>query len=130
MRNLLNVRAFSTSSARSNLARFTAIGRIGTDLEEQTANSGRKFLRYALAVNGPKNSTSWYNIFVFDENPINFMTENVKKGALVYVEADMSLSTREEEEGAKRVNLNLVQRDIRFVGGRRKPAEGEETHEH
>jgi single-stranded DNA-binding protein len=73
-------RAFSTTPARANLAKFTGIGRIGTDLATQEASSGRTYLRYPLAVSGPKDNTSWYNIVVFDEHAIKFMTNYLKKG--------------------------------------------------
>lgn len=73
-------RTFSSSAARANVARFTAIGRIGTDLEVSQAASGRPYLRYALAVNGPKEHTSWYNVVVFDEHAIDALTNYYQKG--------------------------------------------------
>lgn len=119
------IRNFSSSASRLNVAKFTGIGRIGNDMVTTEASTGRKYIKYGLAVNGPqRDQTSWYNIVVFDERSIDFMTKYLNKGAKVYVECDMSMSTIGEGDEARKT-LNLVQRDIRGVGaGGRQQTEG------
>lgn len=73
-------RSFSSSAARSNVAKMTLVGRVGTDISELTSAAGRRYIKYALAVNTSKEHTSWFNIAVFDDNAINFMTNYVTKG--------------------------------------------------
>lgn len=73
-------RYFSASAARSDVARLTLVGRVGTEISELTSQSGRKYIKYALAVNTSKDTTSWFNVAVFDENAINFMNNYVQKG--------------------------------------------------
>lgn len=73
-------RHFSSSAARANVARLTLVGRVGTDIAELSSQAGRKYIKYALAVNTGKDQTSWFNIAVFDESAIGFMTNYVQKG--------------------------------------------------
>jgi len=77
-----SARAFSTSPIRrGDFASTTFIGRIGTDLSPTEASTGKKYLRYNLAVQQRKDSpTSWFPIVVFNENQVNFMSEYIKKG--------------------------------------------------
>lgn len=73
-------RLFSSSAARSDVAKLTLVGRVGTEITELSSQAGRRYLKYALAVNTSKEHTSWFNIAVFDENSIQFMTNYVQKG--------------------------------------------------
>lgn len=114
-KHAISRRSFSSTPSRANLAKFTGIGRIGTDLATQESSNGKTYLRYPLAVTGPKDNTSWYNIVVFDDTAIKYMTNYLKKGNRVYVEADMSLQdyeAKDGEESVKRTSLNLVQRKL------------------
>lgn len=79
-RQFLFSSSFSTSSVRSNVARMTLIGRVGSDLVAQVSQNEKQYLKYALAVNTSRDNTSWFNIVVFDENEINYMTNYVNKG--------------------------------------------------
>lgn len=106
------VRTFSASAHKRDVARFTAVGTIGNDLEKQVSGSGTEYLKYPLAVSGRNDTTSWFNIVVFDPRAIEFMTKYLKKGARVFVEADASQHSYTTEDGSSRRTLQLVQQNL------------------
>lgn len=110
-------RAFSTTPARK-LAKMTLIGTIGSELSSMTTSSDKNYLRYSIAVNGKRSgveTTSWFNIAVFNQGQIDFMEKYLGKGAKVYIEADASNSAFEREDGSKSYNLMLFQNNIEVI---------------
>lgn len=105
-------RTFSSTARRADVARLTVVGRVGSDLQPTVAKSGRTYLRYALAVSTGREETSWFNISVFDDQAIDFMTSYLSKGATVFVEADARMQRYETDQGEPRQSLNLVQESI------------------
>lgn len=79
---MTSARAFSTTPvARSNVARMTLVGRVGTDIAISTSkNTNRSYIQYSLAVNTGKDHTSWFKIVVFEGNQLSFMENYVRKG--------------------------------------------------
>ncbi len=78
-----SARSFSSSpvSRASSYASTTFIGRVGQDLQETEASSGRKYLRYNIAVQQRKDlPVNWFPIMVFNEQQVSFMTQYIKKG--------------------------------------------------
>lgn len=122
-----SVRHFSSTSAKFDIARFSAIGRIGADLEKSVAASnGAEYLKYPLAVQTAKDHTSWFKVVVFDPNAINFMTTYLKKGSQIYIEADASMHTY-ELEGQPRTTIQLVQQSINPISNfKKRDGEGAE----
>ena len=111
-------RSFSSSARRDYLSKFTAIGRIGSDVEVQQSAKQVKYVRYPLAVNTSKDKTSWFYLTVFDERAIDFMENYINRGSLVYVEADASMQEY-TVDGEKRSSLQLVQSAISPISFRR-----------
>jgi hypothetical protein len=75
-------RTFS-STARSQLARMTVIGRLATSPEEVTVSGDRSLVRYALGTNygkGEKQKASWFKIASFVEGPQKEFLLSVPKG--------------------------------------------------
>lgn len=105
-------RAFSSTPLRADVARLTVVGRVGSELQPTVAKTGRTYLRYALAVSTGRDETSWFNINVFDDQAIDFMTTYLSKGATVFVEADARMQRYETEQGEPRQNLSLIQESI------------------
>ncbi|KAG7817628.1 hypothetical protein KL942_003143 [Ogataea angusta] len=125
----LQARTFS-STARAQLAKINLIGTIGSDVTKATTSTGKEYVRYSLAVDSrSKNndSTSWFNIACFNENQANFMSERLGKGARVYVEADVSNSLVEREDGSKYISWVLFQNTVEVLRfpKREEPAEAE-----
>lgn len=106
-------RGFHATSRKLDLSKMTIVGRIGSELTEYTSQNNNRYLKYSIASQPRKDGqTNWFNLTVFNDSQINFLTQYVRKGALVYVEADASNYTFEREDGSRGTVLNLVQRDI------------------
>lgn len=75
------LRSFSSSSRHLDFSKMTIIGRVGTDFTEYTSTNDKRYVRYSIASQPRRDGpTNWYNITVFNENHINFLTQYVKKG--------------------------------------------------
>ena len=75
-------RAFS-STPRSQLARMTVVGRLGTAPEEVTVSGDRTLVRYVIGTNygkGEKQKVSWFRIASFVEGAQKDYLLNVPKG--------------------------------------------------
>ena len=75
------LRLFSSSSRHLDFSKMTIIGRIGTEFTEYTSPNDKRYVRYSIASQPRRDGpTNWYNVTVFNENHINFLTQYVKKG--------------------------------------------------
>lgn len=129
MFRLAQRRAFSASSRAQDFSKMSIIGRIGSDYQELTSANDTNYLKYSIACQPRKDGpTNWYNVTVFAPTQINFLTQYVRKGALVYVECDAANYTFEREDGSKGHSLSLVQREINLLKNT-KPAETQEGEE-
>lgn len=110
---------------------MTIVGRVGSEFTEFTSknDSERRYVKYSIASQPRRDGpTNWYNVTVFNEPHINFLTQYVRKGALVYVEADASQYSFEREDGSRGTSLNLVQRDFNLLrNGKMEENESEAT---
>ncbi|KAL7276874.1 ssDNA-binding protein, mitochondrial [Rhizina undulata] len=115
-------RAFSTTSvALRDVAKITLIGRLAADPEVVQTSTGREIVKYAVGARyglGENAKTSWYKVVAFDPNSKPYLL-SLTKGALVYVEGDISTSYYETEDGKKNLSLNIVHRTISTLGPRR-----------
>lgn len=122
---LRSIRSFSTTPAR-NLAKISIIGTIGSDLEKRATSAGNPFIRYSVAVNktvkGEK-LTSWFNVACFTPSTIDFMTTYLGKGARVFVEADVTVSPYEREDGSKATSWMLLQNNLEVLNYPKKEEE-------
>lgn len=78
-----SARSFSSSpvSRASSFASSTFIGRIGSDLNESQSASGKKYLRYNIAVQQRKDlPVNWFPIIVFNEQQVTYLAQYAKKG--------------------------------------------------
>ncbi|GCE98057.1 ssDNA-binding protein, mitochondrial [Zygosaccharomyces mellis] len=109
-------RGFHATSRKLDLSKMTIVGRIGSELTEYTSQNNNRYLKYSVASQPRREGqTNWFNLTVFNDAQINFLTQYVRKGALVYVEADASNYTFEREDGSRGTILNLVQRDFNLL---------------
>lgn len=110
------VRHLHASARRSNFAKMSIVGRIGSDFTEYTSSNNNRYLKYSVASQPRRDGpTNWFNITVFNEHQINFLTQYVRKGALVYVEADAANYSYEREDGSKGTSLSLVQKEVNLL---------------
>ena len=75
------VRALHATARRSDFSKMTIVGRIGSDFTEYTSANNNKYLKYSIASQPRRDgATNWYNVTVFNEPQINFLTQYVRKG--------------------------------------------------
>ncbi|SCZ89617.1 BZ3500_MvSof-1268-A1-R1_Chr9g10489 [Microbotryum saponariae] len=102
-------RAFSQSAVSArDLARVTLIGRLGGAPEKRQTKNGKDFLIYKVATNdpmlpapegaaAPAPTTSWHTIFAY--GPGVERLETLEKGALVHVEAQLTVKNSTTPSG-------------------------------
>lgn len=74
-------RLFSSTARKLDFSKMTIIGRVGTEFTEFTSANDKRYVRYSIASQPRREGpTNWYNVTVFNENHINFLTQYVKKG--------------------------------------------------
>ncbi|AET41416.1 Rim1p Ecym_8125 [Eremothecium cymbalariae DBVPG len=126
---LRQVRQFHATGRKFDFSKMTIIGRIGSEITEYTSVNEKRYVKYSIASQPRKEGpTNWYNVTVFNDPQMNFLTQYVRKGALVYIEADASNNFYEREDGSKGYSLSLIQRDINLLknGKGAEPAESAE----
>ncbi|KAG7097237.1 hypothetical protein E1B28_004608 [Marasmius oreades] len=99
-------RAFSTTSRTGDLAKLTLIGRLGKEPEVKRTKNDMEFITYTVATNSypppnedgerPPARTSWHRVLSFGETSNTYL-KKLKKGSLVYVEANYELREPEPE---------------------------------
>ncbi|CCF59062.1 hypothetical protein KAFR_0G00290 [Kazachstania africana CBS 2517] len=109
-------RFFSQTARKMDFSKMSIVGRIGSEFQEYVSQNDKKYIRYSIASQPRRDGpTNWYNVTVFNEPQMNFLTQYVRKGALVYVEADAANYTYEKEDGSKATTLSLIQKDINLL---------------
>ncbi|CCH60801.1 hypothetical protein TBLA_0D03010 [Henningerozyma blattae CBS 6284] len=111
-----STRQLHASARALDFAKMSIVGRIGTDFSEHTTGNDKRYIKYSIAAQPRRDGqTNWFNVTVFNEPQINFLTQYVRKGALVYIEADASNYTFEREDGSRGISLSLVQREVNML---------------
>lgn len=110
------VRQFSATQKALDFSKMSIVGRVASPYTEYTSAKDHKYIKYAIASTPRKDGpTNWYHMTVFNEHHIKFLQNYVRKGALVYVEADAANYTYELEDGSKRTSLSLIQKEINLL---------------
>ncbi|CAB4255920.1 similar to Saccharomyces cerevisiae YCR028C-A RIM1 Single-stranded DNA-binding protein essential for mitochondrial genome maintenance [Maudiozyma barnettii] len=113
---MLQFRSFHASARKMDFSKLSIVGRIGTPFTEYTSAKDVKYVKYAVASQPRKDGpTNWYNVTVFNQPQMNFLQQYVRKGALVYIEADAANYTYEKEDGSKATVLSLIQKDFNLL---------------
>ena len=75
------IRSFHSTAKKLDFSKMVIVGRIGSEYSEFTSLNNNRYIRYSIASQPRRDSpTNWYNITVFNENQINFLTNYVRKG--------------------------------------------------
>lgn len=78
---LRQIRSFHATSRKFDLSKMTIVGRIGSDFNEFTSANNTRYLKYSVASQPRRDGpTNWFNVTVFIEPQINFLTQYVRKG--------------------------------------------------
>ena len=93
------------------MLQLSLIGTLGHDATEKTIN-GKNYLAYSVAVTENKNTT-WVDVMTRNENG-NLKTY-LKKGAKVYLQGNLSVSTYTNKAGAPMASITLWSRELEIV---------------
>ncbi|GJJ07399.1 hypothetical protein Clacol_001601 [Clathrus columnatus] len=120
------MRNFSISSRKDDMAKLTLIGRLGKDPAVKTTANDKEYVVYTVATRNPapppredgtrrEPTTSWHSVLCFNPNANNYL-KTLKKGTQVYVEASYEL---QEADRNASPDSTAGQRQIflRQVGG-------------
>lgn len=100
----------------ATLNKVTLIGNLGSNPSLKTSGDGKSFAVLSLATHEACKDkdgnkiihTEWHHILVFNEHAVNFATQYLHKGDLVYVEAQLKTFTQTHEEGQSVKSLRIV----------------------
>ena len=93
------------------MMQLSLIGTLGHDATEKTIN-GKNYLAYSVAVTENKNTT-WVEVMTRSEN--SNLKAYLKKGAKVYLQGNISVSTYTNKAGAPVASITLWSRDLEIV---------------
>ena len=93
------------------MVQLSLIGTLGHDATEKTIN-GKNYLAYSVAVTENKNTT-WVDVMTRSEN--GTLKAYLKKGAKVYIQGNLSVSTYTNKAGAAVASITLWSRDLEIV---------------
>ena len=93
------------------MLQLSLIGTLGHDATEKTIN-GKNYLAYSVAVTENKNTT-WVDVMTRSEN--SNIKAYLKKGAKVYLQGNISVSTYTNKAGAPVASITLWSRDLEIV---------------
>ena len=101
------------------------IGNLGNDPEIITMESGKKIAKFNVATNEIyKNSegeretkTEWHRVVCFGKTA-EIVEEYISKGKEVAIEGKLTHNTREDKEGNKRYNTEVVCNELLMLGSK------------
>ena len=93
------------------MLQLSLIGTLGHDATEKTIN-GKNYLAYSVAVTENKNTT-WVDVMTRNEN--SNLKAYLKKGAKVYLQGNLSVSTYTNKAGAPVASITLWSREMEIV---------------
>ena len=101
-----------------SLNKVLLIGRLGSDPEIKQMVSGKNVARFSLATSNTwkdkntgekKEKTEWHRVVIFNEGLVNVVQQYVKKGALVYIEGQLTTRKwKDEKSGLDRYSTEVV----------------------
>lgn len=93
------------------MLQLSLIGTLGHDATEKTIN-GKNYLAYSVAVTENKNTT-WVDVMTRNEN--GNLKAYLKKGAKVFIQGNISVSTYTNKAGAPMASISLWSREMEIV---------------
>jgi single-strand DNA-binding protein len=101
-----------------SLNKVQLIGRLGADPEIKQMVNGKSVARLSIATSQSwkdkssgerKEKTEWHRIVIFNEGLVNVIQQYVKKGALVYIEGQLTTRKwRDEKSGTDKYSTEVV----------------------
>ena len=104
----------------------TVIGHVGNEVVMRRTQSDHAVVNLRVATNfkrkGGDDVTTWHRVVLWDKLA-ELAAQYVSKGQALYLEGPLQSSEWTDEHGVKRVNTELVAREMIFLGGN-KPSNG------
>ena len=100
----------------------TAYGRIGRDAELRHTANGKAVRSFSIAVDrgfSDNKTTDWYKVVEFGKRAENGLIQYLKKGTEIVVTGALEQSKWTDKQGQERLDVTIVVRDIKLVGGRK-----------
>ena len=101
-----------------SLNKVILIGRLGNDPEIKQMVNGKSVARLSLATSNTwkdkntgekKEKTEWHRVVIFSEGLVKVVEQYVKKGALVYIEGQLTTRKwKDEKAGIDRYSTEVV----------------------
>ena len=101
-----------------SLNKVLLIGRLGADPEIKQMVNGKNVARLSLATSNTwkdkntgekKEKTEWHRVVIFSEGLVKVVEQYVKKGALVYIEGQLSTRKwKDEKAGVDRYSTEII----------------------
>ena len=101
-----------------SLNKVLLIGRLGADPDIKQMVNGKSVARLSLATSNTwkdkntgekKEKTEWHRVVIFNEGLVNVVQQYVKKGALVYIEGQLTTRKwKDEKSGLDRYSTEVV----------------------
>ena len=101
-----------------SLSKVLLIGRLGADPEIKQMVNGKSVARLSLATSQSwkdkntgekKEKTEWHRVVVFNEGLVNVVQQDLKKGAQVYVEGQITTRKwKDEQSGQDKYSTEVV----------------------
>lgn len=110
------------------LLKGTAIGHVGADPELTYTGDGVAMTKFNVATSrgsGDKKETTWVRIVTW-RKLAELCDKYVKKGMLVYVEGDESVSAWKGQDGSPHATLEISADEVKFLSRVDTPADVEE----
>lgn len=98
------------------------VGNVGKDPEIRSFQSGGRVAKFSLATSENwkdkstgerKEKTEWHNIVIYNDRLIEVVERYVKKGAKLYIEAQLETRKYTDQAGAERYTTEVVLRQFR-----------------
>jgi single-strand DNA-binding protein len=100
-----------------SLNKVLLIGRLGNDPEIKQMQNGKSVARLSVATSESwkdkntgerKEKTEWHRVVIFNEGLVNVVQKYLKKGAQVYIEAQLSTNKYTDSNGQEKYSTQIV----------------------
>lgn len=115
------------------MQQITLIGTLGKDAELKTANSGRQFMVFSVAVNdgyGENKTTLWHDVVNFiPEGKTTKLIDYLTKGTMVYIRGKVSAKAYVNNAGAAIGTLSVIANDVVLLSSKEQKKQNQSSHE-
>jgi single-strand DNA-binding protein len=107
----------------SGVNKVILVGRLGTDPEMRSTQSGTQVCSLSLATSETwvkdgkrEEKTEWHKIVLWGRQA-ELAQKYLKKGRMVYIEGKLQTRTWQDQQGQKRYTTEIVANNLQFIDG-------------